>query len=181
MKGKSITIGLLSLGLAGAWIPAIAKEVSIHQEALPAAVKAAMDSRYPGAEILGLSQEKQKGIVIYEAEMKVSGKKVDALFDSNGKFREEEALISASDLPESVSAALAKSAQAKWKIDAVERLTTSNASAPPKYEIQVSNGKRHAELVYTADGKRVKAAKAEAKEAKDEEKEGKEGSGKDKD
>jgi len=130
-----------------------------------------MNTRYPGAEILGLSQEKKKGAVVYEAEMKVSGKRVDALFE-NGKFREEEARISVEELPEGVRAAFARSPQAKWNVDLVERLTTAKAPAAPKYEIQASSGKRHVELVYTADGKRVKAVKVEASEVKKAENEG---------
>ena len=91
MKKTIIAVGLLILVAIGT--SAAAKETAIKREALPAPVQSALDARYPGAEVLGVSKEKEKGKTFYEVEMKVSGRRVDALFAADGSRQEEEAEI----------------------------------------------------------------------------------------
>jgi len=159
MRRTSITLSLLSLGLTCASAIARAREVPIQREALPVAVSAALQTRYSDAEILTLTQETEKGSILYEAEMTVAGRKIDALFDSNGTLREEEAEIPLVELPESVRAAHARSAQAKWKVLTVERVTSGNPATPVRFEMHVADGKRTLELQYSANGKRLKATR----------------------
>jgi hypothetical protein len=164
MKRTTIFCSLLLSVVAGAWMSVSAAEVSVRREALPAAVSAALESRYHGAEVLALTRERTKGVMLYEAEMKVSGRRVDALFESNGTLREEEAEIAASELPEGVRAAYARSAQAGWKIERAERITSGASAKPPRFELLAVGGKRRVELVYAADGRRLSAARAGEKD-----------------
>lgn len=170
MRGRTIIIGVLSFVGLGGGVLAHAREVQIKREALPAAVNAALQSRYPSAEILGITEENEKGIVLYDVEMKVSGRRVDVLLQPNGTLREEGSEIAANELPASVREAHARSAQAKWTIDGAERLITTHPSAT-RFELRVSNGKQHMELVYGSDGKLLSSTKVKAGEDREGEEE----------
>lgn len=167
MKSRSIIIGVLSIASLAAGVVAHAREVQIKREALPAAVNAALQSRYPGAEILGITEEKEKGTVLYDVEMKVSGRRVDVLLQPNGTLHEEGSEITANELPAKVREAHARSAQAKWTIDGAERLITTNPSTT-RFEVRVSDGKRHMELVYGVDGKPLSSTQVKAGEDEEE-------------
>ena len=164
MGRASLAIGVIASVMTLASTGAGAREVSIRRESLPAAVRDALGTRYPGAKFMGLTREKEKGVMLYEAEMKVSGRRVDALMDANGALREEEAQIAQSELPETVRQAHAQSAQAHWKIESIERISFRTASTPQRFELRVSDGKRHLELIYGANGKRLSAGVSDAKE-----------------
>ncbi|MFI5370632.1 MAG: hypothetical protein ACHQ52_03670 [Candidatus Eisenbacteria bacterium] len=149
-------VALVSLGGV-----ATAKEESIHRETLPGPVRDALAQRYPGAEFRGFTHEREKGVDLYEAEMTVSGRRVDASFEATGRLREEEAEIAASDLPEPVRRSHDASAQGHWKIERVERIRSSDSSAPPSYELRVFDGRQRVEVRYASDGRRLSGHKAD--------------------
>ena len=157
MKTMRGMFSVALVALTGLRASADATGSIVQRAMLPAAVSAVLDSRYPGAKISRLMMETEKGVTLYEAEMKVSGHRVDALIEASGKLREEEAEIAPGDLPVSVRATHARSAQAKWTVERVERVITGAASDPPRYELKVGHGQLHIELVYAADGRRLRA------------------------
>jgi hypothetical protein len=60
-------------------------ETEIPVSELPKAVTEALNKKYPGAKVDEAAKiERADNTVVYEAEMKVSGKKTDLLFDENG-------------------------------------------------------------------------------------------------
>ncbi|GIV29364.1 MAG: hypothetical protein KatS3mg028_0430 [Bacteroidia bacterium] len=68
----------------GKWVET---EVEIPANELPAAVKDAVNKRYPNTPITEAAIiEKNDGFKVYEAEIKYNGKKVDLLLDEKGKF-----------------------------------------------------------------------------------------------
>lgn len=164
MKNTILIGSLLLLAATGTWTTTDARETPVRREALPAAVSAALESHYHGAEILGLTQEITKRDILFEAEMKVAGLSVDALFESNGTLREEEAEIGSGELPDAVRSAYAHSAQAKWTIARAERIRSGAATAPTRYELLVTRGEVHLELVYAANGSRLSAKKVAGKD-----------------
>ena len=163
MRG-ALPFSPIVLGAVSIWSVALAGEVSVKRSALPAAVNAALESRYPGAQFLGFTRETTKGVTVFEAEMKTAGRRVDASFESDGKLHEEEAEIAVAEIPAKVSASLATSAQANWKIEHAERITTADATAAERYELLVVNHKQRLELMYAADGKRLSATAASEKD-----------------
>jgi len=164
MKTTIIAGGVLVLVAIGMSALASEKETAIKREALPAPVQSALDARYPGAEVLGMSEEKEKGKTLYEIEMKVAGRRVDAVFAADGARHEEEAEIPASELPAAVTASHGHSAQAKSTINRVEKITLGTDKAASRYELLVTDGKKQLELVYAADGKRLSAKKTDEKD-----------------
>jgi hypothetical protein len=161
MRQTLTLFSLLLLGAAATWEVAQAREVAMKREALPPAVLAALNSHYPHAEYLNFTHETTGRTTLYEAEMKVAGHRVDASFESSGKLHEEELQIPVSEIPDPIRTSLAESAQAHWKIEEVERVTTGSASAPARYEILMVHHQARIELVYAADGRRISGARAD--------------------
>ena len=161
MRQTFTLFGLLLVGAAASWSAAQAREIAVKREALPPAVLAALSSCYPHAEYLNFTQETTGHATLYEAEMKVAGHRVDASFEPSGKLHEEELQIPVSEIPDPIRTSLAESAQAHWKIEGVERVTTASASAPARYEILMVHHQARVELVYAADGRRISAARAD--------------------
>ncbi len=161
MKQASMLCGLL-LGLAGTW--ATAAETHLRREALPPAVNAAFASRYPGATILAITRETTWGVTLFEAEMNVAGRRVDVVFDRLGTLREEEESLSFAQLPESVRATHARSAQAKWTIERVELVTSAGPWKRYHYELLAFDGKQRLALAYGTDGRRMSLRKTDAED-----------------
>ena len=140
-----VRVSVLAL-LLGA--PAGASEVAVKRADLPAAVLKAVDQHYPKAQHLGYSREREDGRLLYEAEMKVAGRHVDASFDSLGNLVVEEATIPTKEIPAAVLEGLAKSPHAKGTIERVEKVTETGASRPPRYELVVRQGDARYEMVF---------------------------------
>jgi len=142
---------LLSLLLASITSEAFSRETTIHKDALPVAVGDSLRARYPGATILRLVRDVDRGAVTYEAEMARGGRNVDASFDARGLLREEEARITTSELP----AAVRRSIGGKVSILRAERLTSRGVHGS-RFEILVSRHGVHEELTYSPDGRLLK-------------------------
>jgi len=82
---------------------------------------------------------------------------------TSGSESEEESEITANELPAKVREAHARSAQAKWTLNKVERVTITSPSST-RFELQVSDGKQHMEIAYGADGKLFSATRHKAGE-----------------
>jgi Putative beta-lactamase-inhibitor-like, PepSY-like len=75
----------------------------VNEKNLPGPVKAAFNTKFPGATAIRWSKENAKE---YEAEFKLNGSNVSANFGTDGTWVETESVISVSGLPTAVSAAI---------------------------------------------------------------------------
>lgn len=160
MKRLNTTLGMLALLAAAGCAAPNATDTTIQRDALPPKVSAALDARYPDAEIVRLSQEKSLTGTVYEAEMKVKDRRVDAIFAGDGAFKEAEASIAADDLPAAVREDIASSPQGDWTMLTIEAVTKGTETSPSKYEIMLMKGGEKFEVEYAPDGKRLKGVKA---------------------
>lgn len=99
----------------------MAKEIKVKAADVPGAIMDTLNVHYPAAKFLGFSKEMESGSTLFEAEMRVDGRHVDALLDSVGTIREEETALSVDELPAPVRTALGKSKYAGGKIEGAER------------------------------------------------------------
>ena len=160
MRLTHSTIGMIALLVAAGCSSPNATDTTIQRDALPPKVSASLDARYPNAEILKLSKEKSLTGTVYEAEMKVEGRRVDAIFDGDGSFKEAEASIAADALPAAVREDIASSPQGDWTMLTIEAVTKGPETSPSKYEIILMKGGEKFEVEYAPDGKRLKGVKA---------------------
>jgi hypothetical protein len=125
-------------------------EKKIKRSALPPAVEKAVVEQSQGATIRGFSEEKEKGLTFYEAELLTNGHAKDVLMDETGTVVEIEEQIAFDSLPPSVKDGL-QTLAGKDKILGVESLTKKGKLVA--YEAKVlSNGKK-SELQVGPEGK----------------------------
>ena len=134
---------------------ALAGEHKIDPSALPAAVSAAVQARYPGATISAAAQEGKE----YEATVTVGERHLDLAFSADGTWLEEEERVAAGALPAAVTATL-DSRWKGWTVSRAERATTPKGTT---YEVVVKSGEQSAEVVLTDAGavKRVEQGEEE--------------------
>ena len=113
-----------------------ARDKKMQLKNLPAAVQKAVQEHTKGATLVGFSEEREDGKILYEAETKVNGRTRDLLFDRAGTLMEVEEEVAADTLPAAVQSAL----NAHGKVVMVETVTKGSTVT---YEAQVEkNGKK---------------------------------------
>jgi hypothetical protein len=129
---------------------ATAQEKKIKRSDLPLVVERAVVRESQGATIRGLSQEKENGQVLYEAELTVNGRTKDVVLDETGAVVE----IDEQQSWDSLSTAVRDGLQAwagKAKIVKVESVTKKGKLVA--YEAQVVNGGKKSEVQVGPDGR----------------------------
>lgn len=141
---------LTSLALAG--------EHALDPAALPPAVTAAVQARYPGATLTAAAQEGKE----YEATVTVGERHLDLAFAADGTWLEEEERVTTEELPAPVTSAL-DTRWKGWTVASAERATTPKGTT---YEVVVKSGARSAEVVLSDAGvvKRVEQGEEEGEE-----------------
>ncbi|MEP6699951.1 MAG: hypothetical protein ABJA85_01495 [Bacteroidota bacterium] len=66
------------------------KDNKISASSVPQSTMAAFNTKYPGATDIAWITEKRKEETIYEAAFNLNGKKIEAEFDANGNFIQED-------------------------------------------------------------------------------------------
>ena len=87
-------------------IVAYAAETKVKLEDLPGPVRTSVQQQLNGAELVGLTKEKEKGKTSYEVETKRNGKTRDILLDASGAVTEVEEEIDLAAVPAAARAAL---------------------------------------------------------------------------
>jgi len=135
------------LVLAGS---ASAQEKKIKRSDLPPAVEKTVAVQSQGATIRGFSTEKEKGQILYEAEMTVNGHTKDISIAADGSIVEIEEQVALEALSPEVKAGLQAKA-GKGKILKVESLTRKDKLVA--YEARVDTNGKRSEVQVGPDGK----------------------------
>ena len=139
------TVALL---LSTLHIPAEVKGKKVALQDLPPAVYQTVQGLIAGAEMKGLSQEKENGRTVYEVETVKNGKTRDALIDTTGRILELEESTTLSEVPGPVKTAIEKAA-GNGKITKIETITRGHSV---RYEAIITKAGRSSELTFTGDG-----------------------------
>jgi hypothetical protein len=134
------------------------KKVSVAD--LPSAIKKAIETKFPKAEIEKAAKEVEDGKTTYEVLLEIDDKPVDVAFKADGTILEIEREIEFESLPARVKKAFKKKYPGA-KVEKVEEVRKGEGE-PANYEIAIKT-----EVVMTAKGKVVKA-KVEEEEDDDE-------------
>ena len=126
-----------------------AAEKKINMNDLPPAVRKTVEDLGKTSTIVGLAEEVEAGVTVYEAETKVNGKRRDVTIDASGKIVASEGEVALDSIPAPARASIEKEA-AGGKITIVEKVTKGDNV---KYEaaIQPNKGKKK-EVSFNADG-----------------------------
>ena len=134
-------------------IVAFAAETKVKLEDLPGPVRTSVQQQLNGAELVGLTKEKEKGKTSYEVETKRNGKTRDILLDASGAVTEVEEEIDLAAVPAAARAALDKRT-AGATITKVEAL--SKGGTIFAYEAAIKKGTKTSEVAVTPEGKPFK-------------------------
>ena len=151
MKPLAAIVLLLTAGTLGS--VATAQEKKIRRDRLPAAVEKTVAAESQGATIKGFSTEIEDGRRLYEVEMIVNGHHKDVSMDRNGVVVEAEEEVAMESLPDTVQAALTKSA-GTGKIEMIESLTKNGKLVA--YEAHVKHGLKRSEIQVGPQGEKLK-------------------------
>ena len=116
---------------------------------LPAAVRATLDTYYPGARIRGADQETERGVTFFEVEMTFRGTNIDVNVSPQGAILVTETEIDALPLTV-VNSLLATHGRAK--VVKAESIVKDGALT---YEVLFESKGKRAEVVFTPGGKVV--------------------------
>lgn len=125
---------------------------------VPAESKKAFAEKFPGVEKVKWDRESDTE---WEAEFKMDGNKMSAVFDSNGNWLETETETAKKDIPEAVSATLSREF-GDYDIEEVEFIENSEYKG---FEIMLEKDEADISLVIDEQGNIIKK---EVKEEKDE-------------
>ena len=130
----------------------------LSESEVPAAVKSAFTSMYPGAEQVKWEMEDGK----YEAEFKESGTEISVLFESSGTYVQTETEIQVSSLPENVHKYVKENLAGKTIKEASKITDTGGVIT---YEAEVDNN----DYLFNENGEFIKK-NTESPESEDENK-----------
>jgi hypothetical protein len=148
-------------------VPVRADEEKVPLDKVPKAVLDAAKKRFPKAEVVGASKEKEDNKTVYEIELKLDGKKIDVTLTEEGAITTIEQQIDAKDLPKAVSEALDKKyPKAAFKIvESVTKVKDGNEKLEYYEVLLVTAEKKEIEVEILADGK-IKNEEEKKKEKK---------------
>ena len=145
-------------------ITGFAQAQKLKESEIPKTIKESFTKLFPNAKEVKWSKESDTEL---EAEFETAGKEQSANFDLSGKWMGTETEIEKSELPKSVTDAIAKDF-AGYKIEEAEK-----AETPDKgkfYEVELEKGKVTYEVQFSAEGKVMKKEEKKEKKEKDEDK-----------
>lgn len=158
--GGSAVLGLV---LVATIAPAQEK---IDPDKIPKKVLDALKTKFPKAEILKCTKEKEGGNIIYDLECKQEGRKCEADIKEDGTILNYEKEIGAKDLPEAVTKAVDKkypNATLKEVMEITE--VKEDKEKLEGYEITlVTADKKNVEVTVAPDGKILEEDTGEKKE-----------------
>lgn len=139
------------------------KPQKIAPDKLPAKVAAAINGRFPGAEITSAEKEMENGKVVFDIELKHKGRKYEMDIQEDGTIIEIEKEVAAKDVPAVTKAVTAKYPNATIKEIMEVNKVEGKKETPIHYEVTITTAdKKSKEVIVSLDGKSVKEEKAEA-------------------
>jgi hypothetical protein len=133
---------------------------ALAQVAVPDAVKSAFAKKFPAAQSVKWSEEKE-GVTetVYEAEFKLKDKVSSANFNGKGEWQETELTVVQTDLPADVL----KTITSQFAGYTLGEMTSVETSASKVYDVFMKKGREKIEVTFDLHGRIVKKIDARKK------------------
>ena len=141
-----------------------AKNTTLAQKEIPAAVLTAFHKAYPKAKITGTDADADSTGTLYEIESADGGAKRTTVYTADGALIEVEDVIAMKDLPSEAQAEITK-AYPDGEIKTIERATRGDAVT---FEATIESGEMRAEMVFDKAGKLIWSDKKAEDEGEEE-------------
>ncbi len=135
---------------AAVLLPAAARAQKIAADKVPTAAVAAFHKSFPTVKTVKWEKEGAD----YEAGFEIGKSEMSAVITAAGVLRETETEMPVAQLPAAVQKTLAASYKA-YKITEAAKIVTA-ATGATTYEAEVSQGGKHHDVLFNADGTEVK-------------------------
>ncbi len=139
-------VALFSMSLLAGTRDLRAEEVKVPLDKLPKVVVEAVKKKFPGAELISATSEKEDKELKYEVTIKDKGKKIDVTVEEDGDIEGFEREIDVKDLPKAVL----KTLEEKYP-----RMTLKSAEAVYEIEDSKEELEYYEVLIVTADKKEI--------------------------
>jgi hypothetical protein len=164
MRSLRLLTMVAVLGLLAGAGPASCQEVKIDISKLPKKVVDAIKAKFPDAQLMKASSEKENNVTLYEVGLKSKGQNISMTLKSDGSIVEVERDIAAKDLPGAVT----KTLEAKYPKATYQKTEEVTKGDQMFYEVVlVTAAKKKFEVVISPQGKIMNV---ESKDKKKEEK-----------
>ena len=105
----------------------------------PAQVRAAVEARFPGAQVTSVEREKEHGQVVYDYELRQAGRKFETDVREDGTLLEVEKQLTGAEVPEAVTRAVAaKYPKAQVREVMEVNKVTAGRETPDHYEVTLT-------------------------------------------
>lgn len=154
MRAFLQTVSVIVVAVVTMACQARAEESAVPLDKLPKAVIESIKKKFPTAELVEATQEKDDGDVEYEVRVTVAGKKLVVTVEADGKIEDYEKEIGINELPAAVTATLDKTypKATKKSAEAVFEMEVGKEELE-FYEVQLESAdKKMIEARIKADG-----------------------------
>jgi uncharacterized membrane protein YkoI len=143
-------MGTMALfGLSALVVAAGADEEKVPLEKVPAAIRKAVQGKFPKAQVTQAEKEVEDGKTIYEIGLEEDGHHIDVSATEDGTIVEIETEVAAQDLPRAVTDAV----KAKYPKGTIKKAEEVVKGATTNYEVIVAEGSKSREVVLDRAGK----------------------------
>ena len=132
-------------------------EYHILPDAVPEAVRKAMDELHPGGPFIGAEKEFENGVLYYELTREVDGFEVEAMFTPSGSLHSEEIAVAADTVPDVVKAGVS-AAYPGGTVKVWEEIRGSKRELK-EYHVKLTDGGLNYKVVVTLGGTVARAVR----------------------
>jgi hypothetical protein len=131
-----------------------ADDQKVPLDKIPAKISAAINGRFPGAELKSVEKEDEGGKVMFDVELTQKGRKYEMDIKEDGTIVEIEKEVAAKDFPAACAAALKKNYPTATVKEIMEVNKVEGAKETPiHYEVTIEKDKKEQEIIVSLDGK----------------------------
>jgi hypothetical protein len=162
MRRHVLTVAIAIGGLMT--LAANGRAEKIPLDKVPEKIMAAINARFPGAQLKGVEKETEDGAVVFDVELTQKGRKYESDIKEDGTIIEIEKEVAAKDFPDACARAVAAK-YPKAKVTEIMEVNKVNGAkeTPDHYEVVLEEpGKKSFEALVSLDGKSVKEEKEES-------------------
>ena len=165
VKPLTFAIALVLLVGCGSHSQEQGKAEKLTSENIPPKIMAAINGRFPGAQVTSAERENEDGKIVYDIELKHSGRKYEMDIHDDGTIIEIEKEMDASKLPEAAAKTLADKYPGSSIKEVMEvNKVSGTKETPDHYEVVIETAqKKSQEVILSLDGKSSKAEPEEKK------------------
>ena len=150
--------GWMALAIGGR-----ADDQKVPLDKVPAKISAAINGRFPGAELKSVEKENEDGKIMWDVELTQKGRKYEMDIKDDGTIIEIEKGVAEKDFPAACAAAVKKKYPTATIKDIMEvNKVEGTKETPIHYEVTIEQDKKKQEIVVSLDGKSAGPEKPEA-------------------